>query len=222
MRSSHEMVKMRFTNKLIAVIAILALALVPVLMFDGSDADVIREGQAKASGFTDNDSGTLTYVLKNTEATTVDVTLKVTEFGNADIVYTEKTVTMPAVTDNDGIQTVELSWKYGSDGLHYVDVTVYDKDGNKIDAASENAIEISVSHSIWKNVMTYIVIAIIVIVVIVVIVLYIRTTKKTKADTTMADKTFTKMHNEKVAKKSSATAEKREYKSSGDRTKRKK
>ena len=212
---------MKNINKLFAVIAILALALLPVIAIDGSDAAVTKVGQATASGFTDNDSGTITYVLKNTESTSVDVTVKVTVFNNPDEIYTEQTVTIPAVTDNEGIANVALSFKIGNSGTTYVDVLVFDADGNKIDAACENAVEISVSHSIWKNTMTYIVIAIIVIVVIIVLVIYIRSTKKTKADTTMADRTFTKMHNEKVAKKSSAAAERKEYKSSGDRTKRK-
>ena len=206
-------------KKLFAILAILAVAIVPFIAADDSDAAVTRDGQCTTSGFTDYDKGTLTITLKNTDDTAVTVTVKVYEFGDHDNVLDDTTAEIPA--NSEGSE-VKLSWGYGSSGTKYVDVYVYDSDGNKISTACEDCVAIEVSHSIWKNSVTYIVIAIIIIAIIVAIILYIRSTKKTKADSTMADKTFTKMHNEKVARKSTATAEKKEYKSSGSRTRKSK
>lgn len=205
-------------KKLLAVAAILIVAIVPFIA-DDSDAAVTRDGQCTYSGFTDFDNGTLTIKLKNSDSTAVNVTVRAFEFGNHDKVLDEKTAEIAA---DSAVTEVKLSWGYGSSGTKYVDVYVYDSDGNKISAACEDCVAIEVSHSIWKNSVTYIVIAIIIIAIIVAIILYIRSTKKTKADSTMADKTFTKMHNEKVARKSTATAEKKEYKSSGSRTRKSK
>ena len=205
-------------RKLLAIAAILVIAVVPLIAADGSDADITRDGQATYSGFTDYDKGTLTIVLKNSEDTPVTVTVKALEFGNHDNVLDETTAEIPA--SSDGTE-VKLSWGYGSDGTKYVDVYVYDADGNKIDKACEDCVAIDVTHSIWKNSVTYIVIVVVIIVIAIALILFIRTTKKTKADTTMEDKTFTKMHNEKMAKKS-GTAEKKEYKSSGGRTRKSK
>lgn len=213
---------MKTSIKLLAVVAVLALAFVPLLSAEGSDAAVVKTGQAKTYGFDDTGSGTLEYTLQNDAASEVVVTIKVTEFGNPDYVRAEQSVTVPNKDTDNGTVTVYMHFGYGSSGTKWVDVTVYDAAGVKIDAACENSVEISVSHSIWKDSTTYIVIVVIVIVIIIAIVLYMRSTKKTKADTTMADKTFTKMYEEKKAKKAPAkTAEKKEYKSSGNRAKRK-
>ena len=229
MRSSHDGENMRAANRLLTVIAVLALAIVPILAIDGSDAsistDVTRQGQWDYSGFTDYDSGRITVTLVNTSTTDYESKLRVYETGNHDRVYTTETVTVPGGTGTeDGKLDVELSWKFSSSGTKYVDVLAYDAATDEpIENAllNENSVQIEVSHSIWKNSVTYIVIALIVIIVIIVIVLYIRSTKKTKADTTMSDKTFTKLHNEKVGKKSTATAQKKEYKSSGNKTRKK-
>ena len=222
MRSSHEMVQMK-AAKIIAIIAILAIAVAPILAIDGSDATVNRVGQAESYGFTDNDEGTLKIVLKNTDADPVTITLKVFDAGTTTDEYCAKEIEVPGSGDNDGETTAELKWKFSSSGTKYVDVVAYDTDGNKIDnpLLNESSVEIEVSHSIWKNTATYIVIAIIVIIVIVIIVLFIRSGKKTKADSTMADRTFTKMHDEKVARKKTASAKKEDYKSSSDKPKRK-
>lgn len=206
-------------RKLLAIAAILAIALIPVLAAEDSDAAITRDGQCTYYGFTDNDRGTLTINLKSTNDTATNVTVRVYEFGNHG---NELANTTAEILANSGGTGVSLSWGYGSQGTKYVDVYVYDADGNKIADACEDCVAIEVSHSIWKNTVTYVVIVIIVIVVIIAIVLYIRSSKKTKADTTMADRTFTKMHNEKVAKKTTATAEKKEYKSSGSRTRKSK
>ncbi len=58
-----------------------------------------------------------------------------------------------------------------------------------------------------------------IIVIVVALLLYIRSTKKTKADTTMTDRTFTRMHEERVARRAPANAaKKKDYQSSGNRT----
>ena len=213
---------MKTSIKLLAVIAVLALAIIPLVAVDGSDADVIRNGQWEASGFTDYDAGRIKVTLVNDAPDAVNIKLMVYETGNHDNVYTTKTVTVPGNGTDEGKLAVELSWKFGSSGTKYVDVWAYNDADEKIEnpLLNEDNVKIEVSHSIWKNSVTYIVIAIIVIIVIIVLVMYIRSTKKTKADTTMTDKTFTKLHNEKVGRKT-ATAEKKEYKSSGNKTRKK-
>ncbi len=223
MRSSHDGVKMKAYSKLLAVMAVLALAVIPLLAVDSSDATVTRQGQWDYSGFTDNDAGTLKVTLVNDSAAATEIKLMVYETGNHDNVYTTKTVTVPANTENNGELAVELSWKFGSSGTKYVDVWAYNTtDDTRIDnpLLDEDSVKIDVSHSIWKNTVTYVVIVIIAIVVIIVLVMYIRSTKKTKSDTTMSEKTFTNLHREKVGKKA-ATAEKKEYKSSGNKTRKK-
>lgn len=220
--------KMKAASKLLAIVAVLALAVIPILAVEGSDAsistDVTRQGQWDYSGFTDYDSGRIKVTLANTSTVDYEIKLMVYETGNHDRVYATKTVTVPGTGTNDGKVDVEISWKFSSSGTEYVDVLAYDAATDEpINNAllNENSVQIEVSHSIWKNSVTYIVIALIVIIVIIVIVLYIRSSKKTKADTTMSDRTFTKLHNEKVSKKSSAAAQKTEYKSSGNKTRKK-
>ena len=222
MRSSHDGEKMKSANKILAVVAVLALAIIPVLAMDDSDATVIRDGQWTASGFTDYDAGRIRTALVNDSTAETEIKLMVYETGNHDRVLATNTYTVPGNNTDGGRCDVELSWKYDSSGTKYVDVLAYDKNDVLINNSllNESNVEIEVTHSIWKNSVTYIVIVVIIIIVVIVIIMYIRSAKKTKADTTMADKTFTKLHNEKVGKKSAA-AEKKEYKSSGNKKRKK-
>ena len=223
MRSSHDGEMMKGSIKLLAVIAVLALAVVPLLAIDESDAEVKRQGQWQYSGFTDYDAGKIYVTLVNDSTTEMKVKLVAYETGDHDHVYASTDLlTVPGTGTDDGKLYVQMSWKFGSSGTKYVDVVAYDENDAAIDDSllNESSIQIEVSHSIWKNSVTYIVIAVIIIIVIIVIILYIRSSKKTKADTTMADKTFTKMHNEKMGRKTAA-AQKTEYKSSGKKTRKK-
>ena len=208
---------MKNAYKLFAVLAVLAIALMPLVAAEGSDATVKRVGQCETSGFTDYDRGTLRITLNNDDTSDVDVKVRVYDFGDHDTIRAEKDATLAANDDT----VVSLSWGYGSSGTKYVDVYVYDSNDESTVLAQENCVEIDVSHSIWKNSVTYIVIVLIVIVAIIAIILFIRSGKKTKSDNTMADKTFTKMHREKTAKKSAA-AEKKDYTSSGNRSRKSK
>ena len=215
---------MKTAYKLFAVLAVLAIALMPLIAAaEESDATVNRVGQCQTSGFTDYDKGTLKITLSNDDSTDVDVKVRVYDFGytDKDHLRAEKDATLEAA----GNTVVSLSWGYGSSGTKQVDVYVYafDSESSEIGEilTKENCVEINVSHSIWKNSVTYIVIVLIIIVAIVAIILFIRSGKKTKADTTMADKTFTKMHRERTAKKT-ASAEKKEYTSSGNRSRKSK
>ncbi len=208
---------MRSVYKTMAILAILAIALVPLIAADDSDATVKRVGQCETSGFTDYDSGTLKITLNNDGGEAVKVIVKVYEFNNHSNTLAQKEAELTAGENT----VVSLGWGYGSEGKKYVDVFVYDVNDETTPIAQENSVEIDVTHSIWKNSVTYIVIVIIVIVAIVAIILFIRSGKKTKSDTTMADRTFTKMHKEKTAKKT-ATAEKKEYTSSGNRSRKSK
>ena len=216
---------MRNVTKLLAIIAILAIAIVPFVATDDSDAAVKRTGQWEASGFTDNGGGSLKCTIQNDENAQVTIRLKVLDFSDESRVLTTKDIVIPGSTDNEGKTVAELNWSYDSSGTNYVKVYSYNPETDeRLNNAlvDDGCVQIEVSHSIWKNSATYIVIVIIVIIVIVALVLYMRTTKKTKADTTMADKTFTKMHDEKVAKKSSSAAKKTEYKSEGKKTRKSK
>ena len=210
---------MKNVYKLFAVLAVLAIALVPVFAAEDSDAAVTRKGQCEVSGFTDNDSGTLKITLNNSDVSAVNVKVRVYDLGYKDTDHLRAETDAELTADSDTV--VSLSWKYGSEGTNYVDVYVYNAEDDNTPIAQENSVEINVSHSIWKNALTYIVIVLVIIVIIVAIVLYIRSGKKTKADSTMADKTFTKLHRENVAKKS-ASAERKEYTSSGNRNRKSK
>lgn len=212
-----KVIQMRSVYKVLAVLAILAVALVPLIAADDSDATVKRVGQCETSGFTDYDSGTLRITLNNDGGEAVNVIVKVYELNKTTNPLAQKEAELAAGQDT----VVSLGWGYGSEGKKYVDVYVYDASDESVVLAQENSVEIDVTHSIWKNSVTYIVIVIIVIVVIIAIIMFIRSGKKTKSDTTMADKTFTKMHMEKTAKKASA-AEKKEYTSSGNRSRKSK
>ena len=223
MRSSRDGEKMKTSIKLFAVMAVLALAVVPLLAVDDTDAAVKRQDQWQYSGFTDNDAGKIYVTLANDSTTEYKVKLVAYETGNHDHIYAQTALlTVPGTGTDDGKLYVELSWKFDSSGTKYVDVLAYDENDAPIGDAllNENSIAIEVTHSIWKNAVTYIVIVVIVIIVIVIVVMYIRSTKKTKADTTMSDRTFTKMHHEKMGRKSAA-AQKTEYKSSGTKTRKK-
>ena len=214
---------MRNYIKLLAIMAVLAIAVVPFVVTDDSDATVKRTGQWEASGFTDNGGGSLRTTIQNDDDVAVTIRIKVLDFDN-DAELTSKDFVIPANGDNEGKTVAELNWSYGSSGTKYVKVYTYDPEtGERLNnlLIDDGCVQIEVTHSIWKNAATYIVIALIIVVVLVVILLYIRSTKKTKSDTTMADKTFTKMHNEKVAKKSTAAAKKTEYKSEGKKTRKK-
>ena len=223
MRSSHEGAVMRDVTKLLAIMTVLVIAIVPFVAADDSDATVKRTGQWEASGFTDNGGGSLKCTIQNDDNVQVTIRLKVLDFNDESRVLATKDVAVPASTDNEGKTVAELNWSYDSSGTKYVKVYSYNPDTDErlnnllID---DGCVQIEVSHSIWKNSATYIVIVIIVIVVIVALVLYMRTTKKTKADTTMADRTFTRMHEDKVAKKSGA-AKKTEYRSEGKKARKK-
>lgn len=210
---------MKNVYKLFAILAILSIALVPLFVAEESDATVTRKGQCETSGFTDNDRGTLRITLNNSDVSAVNVKVRVYEFGYTDDDHRLAETDAELAGDSD--TTVSLSWGYGSSGTRYVDVYVYDPDNLDNPLAKENCVEIDVTHSIWKNTLTYVVIVIVVIVIIVAIVLYIRSGKKTKADSTMSDRTFTKLHRENVAKKS-ASAERKEYTSSGNRNRKSK
>ena len=208
---------MKTIYKLFAVLAVLAIALVPIIAAEDSDAAVKRVGQCEVSGFTDYDRGTLKITLNNDDVSAVNVKVRVYDFGDHDTIRAETDSELAANSDT----TVSLSWGYGSSGTKYVDVYVYDSNDDTVVLAQENCVEIDVSHSIWKNSVTYIVIVVIIIIVVIAIILFIRSGKKTRADSTMADRTFTKMHRERTAKKS-ATAQKKEYTSSGNRSRKSK
>lgn len=207
--------------KLIATLAVLALALVPLVAVE-SDADLQRNGACTTGGFSDNGGGWLKINLKNDTAEAISVVIYVYPSGSAMdyLATTEGSVAAEASSE------FTLEFSYDSSGERFVDVLVYkvNGEGNRtlVDAACEHSVRIDVSHSVWKNVSTYIVIAIIVIVIIIVLVLYIRSSKKTKADTAIADRAFTQMREEKLSKKgkiepAKKTAEKQTYKSSGNK-----
>lgn len=214
--------------KIIAALAILALAVVPFCACDGSDADVARSGACTTGGFSDNGGGWLKITLTNTSNVEDEtVSINVVDYNNPSNILAHKDATVPKGDGvNPGIVTVELNFSYGNSGTKYVNVEVYDGTSTLISPACENGVQIEVSHSVWKNVSSYIVIAVVVIIIIIVIVLYLRSTKKTKADRTMAEKTFTQMHEAKKSKKGGAAApaapaEKKAYVASGNKKKRK-
>lgn len=208
---------MNSMKKIVLSILILVMFSVPICMSGISDGGVTRSEVTSVSGFDDMNDGTIRYTLKNDTMSEVEVTVKVIDFQTKEI-YKTTTAVVPASTgETDGTAVLYLTFGFGSAGTKYVDIVVSIGD-TELEGASDYAVRIDVGDSIWNNASTYIVFVAILIVFIAAIAIYLRSVKKTKADMAMENRTFTKLHNEKMAKKS---AEKRSYAPSENKSRRK-
>lgn len=185
-------------NKIITMAFVLALALVPFIVLDeGSDAAYYEcDDMEITKAFDDMSGGTITVPIHDAESDiTVTITVKDTSTKK---VYAEKEFDIPAEVRTD----CQLSWNFGSSGDHRVSVTV--TSGSDITTFERT---ISVSHSIWKDPITYIAIIVAIIVIAIMIFVKMRSTSDAKAKAMKGkkeEKIFTKMAEEK---KNNAKAE---------------
>ena len=212
---------MRTTGKIITIMTILALTMLPVVgigLSDGSDAQVSFDGNPCVTGyFSDMNDGTVTVKLMNDSDEEVKVVIKIVNYNNEDDVYSTKEVTIPAKEDEiNGTVDCSLSWRLSNSGTEYVKVIVTTDGADPIC----NTLEISVSHSIWKDPITYVVIVVIIIVIIIAVWLRLRSKDSLKKSKDPNAKTFTQMHDEKnssKAAKNDVSAEKKNYNATSER-----
>jgi hypothetical protein len=226
-------------KQLFAILLVMAVSVVPVAIAteDGSDATVSFNNEATVSAeFTDMNSGKINVELYNSDtAADVSVTVKAVDYDSGNTLAST-TVSVPKATTDEksnttnGTATASLSWSYGSSGTKYVYIEIVNGDTT----TSQGPLSINVSHSIWKDTSTYLVIVLVIIIIAIAIWLKIRGlpgSKKEKVDD-QPKKTFTQMEAEKRGKKKSTatdpattakTTQKQDYVSDGSakKTKRK-
>ncbi len=181
-------------RKFSVLLALLALILVPLAISDGSDAEVTFDDPPVRVSipFDDMSVGGITVYLVNDGATEQIVTVTVYEY--PDRVLATADITVPASeSGEDGKASKEIRFSFSSPGDRYLQIEM--DDGTDVTSIGYN---ISVSHSIWKDSSTYILIIIIIVVIAVVAYLRMRGLPGKKTQPT---KTFTEMEAEKKAGK---------------------
>ena len=182
---------------------------------EGSDAaDIEKSKEADWSKFTDTSKGHFYVYLDNN--TDNEMVVKVTVYDGKSGDELDNTVaTIPATTT---AYEIRMTFGFGSDGTKLVNYKVTNEEGT-VTYFSEGNFEISVSHSIWKNTSTY-VLLVAVIIAIVVIAYFVMRARATKQKSTGGTKTFTQLEAERKAKKAGKVAEKQNYSASGSKKKR--
>lgn len=181
------------------ILALAVLILSPLALSAESDADVsFGDTPVTVSvNFDDMGSGAITVHLVNdgTEERTVSIT--VMEYPSR-VMATANDVLVPAADAGEvGKVSKELMIGFDSQGEKYLQIEI--DDGTNVSTVGFN---ITVSHSIWKDSSTYILIIIIIAVAAIVIYLRMRSTtgKKTAEQ---SSRTFTEMEAERKAGKGS-------------------
>ncbi|MGN1044427.1 MAG: hypothetical protein ACI4Q9_00525 [Candidatus Methanomethylophilaceae archaeon] len=166
---------MKTTNRAIISVALclFVAAFAGTVFADGADAANVHFGNsATYSGFTDMDNGTFTVYVSNDSTTTpMDIKVVIKDLSENELAST--TATVPAETEN---QAVSLSFGYGSSGIKYVKVYLYDNtDPNTPSILNvDGPFEIDVSHSIWKDWVTYVIVVVIIIAILLIAYFYFR------------------------------------------------
>ena len=183
---------------------------------EGSDAaDIEKSKEPDWSKFTDTSKGHFyVYIDNNTDN---PITVKATVYDGNTGEELDHTVT--EAPGNTTAYELRMTFGYGSDGVKLVKYNVTNEDGSITYVPMEGSFEISVSHSIWKNTSTY-VLLVAVIIAIVVIAYFVMRARATKQKSAGGTKTFTQMEAERKAKKAGKVAEKQNYSASGSKKKR--
>ena len=181
---------------------------------EGSDAaDIEKSKEADWSKFTDTSKGHFYVYLDNN--TDNEMVVKVTVYDGKSGDELDNTVaTIPATTT---AYEVRMTFGFGSDGTKLVNYKVTNEEGT-VTYFSEGNFEISVSHSIWKNTSTY-VILVAVIIAIVVIAYFVMRARATKQKSAGGTKTFTQLEAERKAKKAGKVAQRETYKADSSKKK---
>ena len=207
------------SKKILAIALVVAFAATFAFAFvaDGSDADasdVAKTKDPEWGKFTDTSSGHFYVYLEN--KTDAAITVKVVVYDG--VSGDEKDTTVKELAANSGEVEVRMTFGYGSDGSKIVNYKVYNNETEELYFA-DGSFELSVSHSIWKNTSTYVII-VVVIIAIVVIAYFVMRSRATKQKSAGGTKTFTQLEAERKAKKAGKVAEKQDYKASGSKKKR--
>lgn len=188
---------MRGMNKIITAALVLTLALVPfIALEDGSDAANAFDcnGMEVTKAFDDMSGGTIMVPVENKTDSAITVTVTVKDVSSSKV-YAEGEFEIPA---NDKTEC-KFSWNFGSSGDHRISISVTD---GKETVSFERTI--GVSHSIWKDPVTYIAIVVAIIVIAIMIFVKMRSTSDAKAKAMKGkkeEKIFTKMAEEKKGAK---------------------
>lgn len=189
---------MKTISKVFALMLVLALAIVPVsVATESTDAAIGFDGNPViVSSFGDMNDGKVRVTVYNTSTSAVKVNIKAVDYNNEKVVFCElKDVEVPAKTDDgNGVVTKDMSWKIGNSGTRYVKITATADDGSE----ATNTIVVEVSHSIWNDPITYVVIVIIIIAIAVAVFLKLRANERVKKQDPNA-KSFTQMREEKIS-----------------------
>ncbi|MDD4244694.1 MAG: hypothetical protein PHI62_00775 [Candidatus Methanomethylophilaceae archaeon] len=201
-------------KKISVLFALMALMVVPLALSEGSDAEVTF-GDPPVSvsiPFDDMSAGGIIVNLLNDGATEQTITVTVKEY--PDRVLATADVIVPASEGGvAGKASKELRFSFSSPGDKYLQIEM--DDGTDVTSVGYN---ISVSHSIWKDSSTYLLIIIVIVVIAVVVYLRMRGLPGKK---TQPAKTFTEMEAEKRARKeiASSGSSKRQKYDKGDKRK---
>lgn len=188
---------MKGMNKIITAALVLTLALVPfIVLEDGSDAANAFDcnGMEVTKAFDDMSGGTIMVPVENKTDSAITVTVTVKDVSSSKV-YAEGEFEIPA---NDKTEC-KFSWNFGSSGDHRIFISVTD---GKETVSFERTI--GVSHSIWKDPVTYIAIVVAIIVIAIMIFVKMRSTSDAKAKAMKGkkeEKIFTKMAEEKKGAK---------------------
>ena len=204
---------MKSVYKAVAVAFVFALMLVPAVAItcgEASDATTvtINDTPQVTSSFSDNNAGTVKVIVNNKDTVAQTVTVKILYYTDyIDKIgspLSDKTVEVAAGSSAE----VYLTFSFTSRGDKDLTAVAYDSSGTELD---HNNFSLNVSHSIWKDPVTYIVIVLVALVIIIIIALKIRSSgvgkKGKKADPNAP--TFTQMEEEKQAKKVERKSKKR-------------
>ena len=198
----------------------LTLAVVSAFAFafaaDVSSAADIDKGSkdVSSSGFTDMSDGTFHIYLTNNTGSDVEILVIIYNTDGSE--KDSGTFTVPAAAED---YDVKMKFGYGSSGDKMVYYSVFSSDKRVTYIDHEGGFIIEVSHSVWKNTSTYVLIVVVVIAVIVVAFLIVRA-RANKNKAASGSKTFTEMHAERQAKKAGKVAEKQTYNADGGKKKR--
>ena len=190
-----------------------------LLPSDSSDAqdasDVGKAADADWSGFSDVSAGHFYVYLNNNTSESLTVKVVVYEMdGSEEKELDSDTVTLDASETN---REVKLTFSYGSSGDKTVYYKVVNEDGTFAYNLHEGGFVISVSHSIWKNTSTYVLIVVVILAIVVIAFLVVRArAKKTSAT---PGKTFTEMEAERKAKRAGKVAQRETYKADSSKKK---
>lgn len=165
---------MRSSNIAFAIVAVLALAVVPLAVADSDAASLNND--VTAFTFKNDEGGTLTFTIDNSGGSRF----------TADVTVTENGRTVATATQTIAADVVEVSVPmkdFRSVGTHTVVVTV--APASQFDAGlNEFTATIVVEKSLLSNWVTYLVIALVVIVIAVFAILKFRDQPKKKAEMT--------------------------------------